>query len=401
MVRTGAESRNLGEGSGDKPLDDLIASALNGREAPWDKSIHTGLDAGATIARIRYHGVSFLLSGRAELLIGWPTEVVRAIRDDARLQGIWESSHRQAVAKAIDALASIGLSSVITKGTALAYSVFPDPAMRQRGDTALIVCAQDAARARLVFKELGWFRSEATPMQESWCYDTGAGFVHTIDLHWQANASAATRLFFTPEEAIARSVALPRLSPMARALDPALLFLAGSLNQVLHSKAGYLVEGKTVFGDGRLIWTFGNHLQLKEYTQADWDRLAREATDRGAAYLCKRTVDAARRWFGTEVPAGFLASLGESGISGDLDAHLFTNGSLARFGRSLRYAYGWRDRLEIIGRNILMDGISLRHRYPSMTSFPLAVLQFRRWVDGRENRSAPRQGRLWAAPATG
>ncbi|MGB3797813.1 MAG: nucleotidyltransferase family protein, partial [Alteraurantiacibacter sp.] len=317
-------------------------------------------------------------------------EITRTIQADARLHGIWESSHKRAVAAAIDTLSENGIASVISKGTALAYCVFPDPAMRQRGDTDLIICASDVARTRKVFEDLGWVRGETSSMQENWSYDTGAGFVHTIDLHWQANASAATRLLFTPEEAIARSTSLQRLSQSARALDPALLFLAGGLNQVLHAVAGYLVEHETVYGDERLIWSFGNHLQLKAFTDADWNILAQEAGKRGAAYLCRTTVEATRARFGTEVPAHFLAALEGSGTSGDIDAYLFEQGSFARLATSLRSAYGLRDLLAILSHNFLMDEIPLRRRYPAMQSYPLAVLQTRRWLDGVSKLVMPR-----------
>ena len=382
MASTGANYRDCSEGSDGTHLKDLIARVLRGQEAVWRKSIGSGQASSATIAAIRYHGVSFLLSARSELMIDWPEEVMQIIRNDARLQGIWESSHKHAVAVVIEELAKNGVSSVISKGTALAYSVFSDPAMRQRGDTDLVVCPEDANCARRVFNDQGWFRGEASSMQENWSYNSGAGFVHTIDLHWQANASAATRQLFTPGEAITRSIDLPRLSPSARSLDPALLFLAGSLNQVLHAVAGYLVEGETIYGQERLIWSLGNHLQLDGFSEGDWDRLAREAVARGAGYLCKTTIEATQSRFQTEVSPRILTILEAEGLSGEIDAFLFEQSALARLGRSLRDAYDWRDRLEILKRNIVMREEPLRHRYPAMDGTPLAILQARRWMEG-------------------
>ena len=61
----------------------------------------------------------------------------------------------------VDALAAAGVPALITKGTALAYTVYPQPWLRPRTDTDLLVRHEDVPAASLALQACGYTRSDA------------------------------------------------------------------------------------------------------------------------------------------------------------------------------------------------------------------------------------------------
>ena len=131
---------------------------------------------------------------------------------------MWELRHHSILSEAVTHLAAAGVSSLVIKGSALAYSIYPDPILRRRGDTDLMIAEESLAEAdevllRLGFKREGSF-APTLNYQSSYISDDGN---HAIDMHWRVSNSPMLANVLTFGELIERAIALPGLSDKAQA----------------------------------------------------------------------------------------------------------------------------------------------------------------------------------------
>ena len=141
--------------------DDFLAQCtrcvVKGEAAPaWSEELN-GVDAEVAVqGRIAFHGIALLLAEHPSVLDDWPEDLRTHTQSEARMQGIWEISHAQAVATLFEALHDAGVTAIAMKGTALAYSLYDDPAIRRRGDTDILIHTLDRDHARRVMREAGF-----------------------------------------------------------------------------------------------------------------------------------------------------------------------------------------------------------------------------------------------------
>jgi hypothetical protein len=211
--------------------------------------------ADALISRAEFHGIALLLTYRGTQGNDWPSPVMAQLTQLARLSGLWEELHRPRITGLIEVLADRGVASIVLKGSALAYLHYPDPALRRRGDTDLLIRPEDLDTTRAALREAGWISpppSRGLYFQESWDIDCGLGMLHTLDLHWHPTDRPVIQKVLRPEDYWASTRLLPRLSPRAAAPDPVIMLVHGAINQFWHETRGILVEGERVVGGRRL-----------------------------------------------------------------------------------------------------------------------------------------------------
>src|SRR5438045_3263394 len=133
----------------------VLARALR-KHAPEDAFDRSALTESAIA-----HGVEALLwealadsQGEAAKLRGELEPRVRA----AATRDLFVRRDLQSV---MSTLAGAGVSALITKGTALAYTVYPQPWLRPRTDTDLLVRHEDVPAASLALHACGYTRSDA------------------------------------------------------------------------------------------------------------------------------------------------------------------------------------------------------------------------------------------------
>ncbi|KLI64624.1 nucleotidyltransferase family protein [Aurantiacibacter marinus] len=346
--------------------------------ATWPSTENLESDGARLWPIIQFHGCALAIAQHRGSLAGWPEALAGRIRDEARLQAVWEATHKAALKKLLSAMADADLELLVIKGTAIAYDVFPDPALRRRGDTDLLARPRDANAVRQVLRELDCQRVAQMSLQEDWRFPPQAGFHHLFDLHWQASSAPGLRGLYEAEEAFLRSVKLPGLSDQARATDPVLTFMSDALNQAMHSVAGYLVDGEVKRGGHRLIWSYGTYLQASRFTDTQWSQLRDLCCERGLAQICLRSLDRAEDDFGTCVPESIRAALVREGDSGEIDRFVLHAGTWERFRFNFGHAANWAQRVDVLRANLFSNEDFLRRKYPDMASMPLALLRLRR-----------------------
>lgn len=359
-------------------VDALLAAAFRGEGAAWPAGWSSAADIGFVQDRIIYHGIAFALCQHLDTCVGWPTAVIGSIREEARMQAFWEESHRQAIAALIGHLAAQGVQSVLLKGTALAYSLYQQPAMRRRGDSDLLVHRRDLVAARKILRTCGFARIESYLWQEAWQYDTGMGFTHVVDLHWHITNSPMLERVFDVEETFRNATPLPQLAPAARRPGTVTLFLQCCINQALHEHHGYYVEDAKLPGGNRLIWALDNHLLAQSLDDAQWRDLADRSLAGGIAAITLAALHLAMRHLGTAVPPDILARLTSAANgtqTGDLSAG---PASLADIRANLRAVHGPRDTLVYLWMIAFPPAEQIRLKYRDAPGWPMPLLYLRR-----------------------
>ena len=120
-------------------IEPLMCAVLRGEHPAWPDEGRDEALIDSFIRRGEYHGVQALLYERLHAAPGWPQDLLQALQRGTISGVMWELRHQQVVVEMLAALARIGIEPVLFKGTALAYSLYPDPALRTRGDTDFFV----------------------------------------------------------------------------------------------------------------------------------------------------------------------------------------------------------------------------------------------------------------------
>lgn len=329
--------------------------------------------------RIKFHGIALLLVQQQPAFPGWPASITAAVKDEARMQALWEASHRRAIARLIEGFAAGGITAAVMKGTALAYGFHADPATRRRGDTDLFLPGANRKAALAVLRRCGFAPSgDRALTQEPWAFTAPDGFIHEADIHWRINSSATVSRALERLGCEARIAALPRLSPKAAALAPIDNLILTCVNRYSHQSFGYHVENSRPADGDRLIWAIDIKLLTAGFTPTDWDRLAELAAVSGTAEVVRAALVFAEQSVKLALPEGFLATLAAA-PGDDTVARFLGEPSAARSLRMEIAAAQSPGELARMLRLWLLPGRAiLAARFPDAKSWPLWVLRLRR-----------------------
>lgn len=364
--------------------DRLLADMIRG-ERPWAGV--GGLlpeEEGRLWDRIRFHGIAYLVAERLESGAASPDELAQRIRTEAQLQAFWEESHASVLRRLFARLQQAGVAALALKGTALAYSLYAEPAARRRGDSDLLVQQRDLAPTRKVLHDLGLYlrrNPHGLQHQETWLCDTGIGFVHAIDLHWQPSESPVMRTAMPADGFFARAQPLGRLHEHARMPSFVDTFIQGAFNQAWHGRHGYLVDGENLVGHGRLIWMIDNARLMATFAPDDWESLTRSARDHGFAPICLAALEQAEGWLGAEAPVEVLDALRKAPQKTVLVKRIESTNLIECFLADLAALPRWRDKAAFILAHALPSRAHVREKYPAQAAWPLPLLYARRGVE--------------------
>ena len=297
----------------------MICAALREDFVPWAADADPAF-AKRLVEGAGEHGVCGLLVRGWEAMRNWPEDVRSGIRGRAAPASFWEVRHRPVLRRLIVEMESRGISPVFIKGTALAYGFYPEPELRARADSDILVLPRQRADAQSALLAAGFTVAgpggrEVFTQQRLYSLVDAAGFEHLIDLHWQINDSAFLSRLFPTEEVIARSVPLAALAPSARAAGKVDLLLLSCVHRDLHclftesQASGREPEGIAGRDPGALIWLYDLRVLAGAMTTEDWRALVEAAFARGLAGTCGAALARARALLGAPCPDEVLVAL--------------------------------------------------------------------------------------------
>jgi hypothetical protein len=369
-------------------VSELICAALRGEKPSWPRA-----DDDVTLDRIcahaSNHGVSALLYERCDAL-GWPAAVRDALRVHAVQHALWESRHQRVIAETLAGLDRIGIRPVLFKGTALAYSLYADAALRSRADTDLIIPADALPAVHDALLALGFERGLAVEgalvsYQASYTLRSASAGTHALDLHWKISNSELLSRLFTYEELRENATPLPRLSHHALGASRVHALLLACLHRATHKQNPFYVDGVPHFESDRLIWLYDIHLLAGELAANEWEAFARIATQKGLRAVCLEGMEHARACFQTVYPQSVLAALTQPGNAEPVSRY-FAGGPMRQQWMNLQALESNSHRARLMREMLLPSADYMRRKYRDAFVGWLPWLYLRRAAGGIAKR---------------
>ena len=365
----------------------LICSVLRQVPADW----RAGEDADAIAAFLaagRYHGVLPLLDAefrRRGDIGSWPQQILDGCREAALTGAMLELARRAENRKVIDALVAAGAAPLLLKGAALAYSHYPNPALRPRADTDLLIPPSRRAAAAMALGALGYAKEtgvegEFVSYQATWTRETGSGISHYLDLHWRINNSQMLARVLNYDELAARAAPLPPLGPNARAPGAVDALLFACLHRAGHANAPYYTGDVAHYGD-RAIWLYDIHLLFTRMSGAELDDFAARAVAKRIRTICADALRRSTEWFGTPIPERVADILNVPGPVEPSTRYLSGGRARQMVGDFLALDR-WSDRAGWVKELAFPSADYMRTKYPDAADAWLPILYARRGLTG-------------------
>ena len=279
----------------------------------------------------------------------------------------------------LTALDTAGVLTVLVKGSALAWTLYPDPALRSRFDTDLFIRREDAGAAGQVMTSLGYRRpaqvtGELVMHQVDYLRTDAAGVRHVFDVHWKLSNRQAVADVLSFDEVMGASVAIEGLDGAGRCPSHVHSLVLACVHRVAHHS-----------GDERLIWLYDIHLLAQALSAEESDALVALSRDRSVTLICADGLLAARRAFGTSLPDGLMERLtpaGRAAASEPSAALLAGQPTLARELLSDLRAIRWRQRVRLLREHAFPSPQYMSAAYTTTNRVLLPALYTHRLVRG-------------------
>lgn len=369
-------------------IEGFLAALLRGENPAWPSGDDSF--AASFLDRAEYHGVLALMHGRLqqepEAARGWPDAVLQACRASAVSQVMWELRHRTLLREVFSQLAAVDIHPVVFKGTALAYTLYPEGTLRSRGDTDFIIPPQTQSLVADTLSTLGFehgcaVSGESISYQESFTRTESTGDAHTLDVHWRINNSELLSRLFSHEELLQHAQAVPALGPDAMAAGRVHALLLACMHRATHKHNPYYVDGVAYYSGDRLIWLYDIHLLAKSFTSAQWDEFLHLADQKGLRSVCREGLELARISFHTVIPEHVLAALENTGQT-EVVARYFASGVLHQQWMDFCAIPGITHKLEFLAETVIPPASYMRQKYPQAKPGSLPWLYLRRATGG-------------------
>ena len=368
------------------PEEHLLLRVLRGESAPWPDNSdaafqHRFLDA------CNAEGLTALVHHRLRSTPAWndwPAAVRGLLVHAATMQSALDMLQERELIAVLTAFAEAGIGALLLKGAALAYSHYPEPALRTRCDADVLIRTADLPAARHLLEGFGYRRPNAvtgTLVSYQECHAKREGPVdHVIDLHWQINNGQVFAHALRFEESYARSVPVPQLAASARALCPSQALLLACMHRAAHLG----VDGPE---GNRLIWLYDIHLIANAMTAGEWRDFEKLCVAKAMRWISLDALACTQQAFATAFPDEVIESLAHAGPREISAAYLDTN-RLELLVTDLRALRSWGSRAVLLRELLFPPAKYLFAKYPTRSQWLLPWWYVRRVADGM--RKTPR-----------
>ncbi len=279
------------------------------------------------------------------------SELYTAVRRLAHSEASRSLLQEQELKRIDAALQRDEIRCLALKGTPLAYTIYPSPALRPRADIDLLFAATDIAAARELLAGLGYrCQPLVTPLERSVFLTTQFTCIRqvrgqpnrVVDAHWRISNSLLFARMLRFEELYRAAAPLHPPTAVIKFPNPAHSLLIACLHRVTEPHRD------------RLIWIYDIHLLVQQSAAKQLAHAAETAVHRGMACVLLEGLVMARDGFGTSVDPALLHMLMEATSNHAEPAArlLHAESMLARRFAELRAATGWRQRLRMLSASL-------------------------------------------------
>jgi len=358
-------------------VESFLLRVIRG-DASWPADVAIS----AVLEDAAYHGVLPLVFQSAHgtpSWAGWPESLRVALRNCVQQCAAIELAHRREVTGVLDALAARGIDAVVLKGAALAHTLYPEPWLRPRSDTDLLI---RAAQRRAVFELLeqqGYCRAESAggDLASAEASFSKAGSLLPLDVHWRISNSPLLSPMAEFQELHARALPVPPLGPHARGPGAVDAVLLATAHRAAHHQVPFYTGARARCGD-RLIWLYDLHLLVPALTPAQLGELAQRAARHRLAGLCLDALQAAHEAFGTALPTTLADDLAHAASRPEPSMAFLRGGRRGLLLAELRALPRWRERWRWLREHALPPSDYMLRKYAARRRWLLPALYVRR-----------------------
>ncbi len=315
----------------------------------------------------------------------WPQSLVQRLRELSLQQSAVEMVTELDLRQLLATFADRGINPLLLKGTPLSYILYPEPGLRPRCDTDLLILAQDREKTASLMQESGYAPLHEAQVdyintQMSYARKSEQGIRCCYDIHWQvSNCNRQFSQEFANGKIFEQAEAIPILGENAHTLTKvdALIFAC-------FHRAGHFSHS----GD-RLIWLYDIHLLFQALTEQEGMRFSQRIKELQIISLCVDALKTAQYWFGTVCPESLQTILYEKNTSGNTQeafAHLLgssrNDGVKKQALLELQGLSTWQKRLLYVVQNFFPPPKFMLWRYHKENKLFLPWLYIRRVAEG-------------------
>ncbi len=308
----------------------------------------------------------------------WPVAVREFVARESRMHAALDMLRESELRSVLSALAASGITTLLLKGAALAYTHYRSPSLRTRCDADVWIRRADRDAAAHALEEMGYTRYDGIAgslVSYEDAFRKRCGTVeHVVDLHWQVNNGQVFARAFAWEDAYARSVPVPQLGAAARTPHPPLALLIACMHRAAHLG----IEGP---GGVRLIWLFDMHLIAGAMRDSEWREFVDCCGTTRMRAIARDALLCTQQRFGTAFPASVIAALAERSAP-ELSARYLRPGRAGTLLTDLRALPTWRKRATLLRESWFPAPDYLLRKYAGHSPRLLPWLYLRRAVEG-------------------
>ena len=359
-------------------IDHFLCQVLRGEPAPWEELPGT-IAADDLNERCRHHGVQSLLyhamHQRPEWS-GWPPQLQQELQAASKAGIAQDLLRSHCLQQLLNSLSRHRVRVILTKGEALALSLYAIPGTRTRSDTDLFIPIAGLMRAQQAVHDAG-FEIHA-PIYKSHQFTVtrkvDPTYAVRFDIHWRIQNSPRFARAISFEEGYANSVELANMGGIRvlDAVDALLLACMHRWGNERHDRA-------------RLIWIYDIHLLISSLPESRLREFAHKAVKRNVHLACLDGVSRAMELFHTSVPGEVLALL-SSPEPKRTWARRFAASNLGLLVDDWQLLPDGRSRLNLLKELFLLSSDALMLKYHKSSKVWLPYLYFRQILGGFTQR---------------
>jgi hypothetical protein len=358
-------------------LDTYLARILRDERPGWPGGWNDPQIISAFRAHVINQRITGLLAGRIGELGDWPPDLHAELRQWRQRLAMWELSHQALLRDVLNAHQRAGIRVVVMKGTALAYSIYSDPASRFRVDSDLLIREQDKPASQDILARLGFSPDLHTRglfgdygFQQMWRLHGRQGLDHALDVHWEVVNSKFLAKVIPVSEVFLQAVPLERLAPGANASDPVTRLLHLCLHRALDAIPNHDIT--------TLNYAYDIYLQASALDEAQWAAFTRRSIAGGIASVCHDALIFARQRLGSNCPQAVLDALSRAPSDPAVADYIHASSSLERTLADIKAMPGAGRKLRLALARMFPSTNFLREKYPGSSASSLPVLFVRR-----------------------
>ncbi|HLF32484.1 MAG TPA: nucleotidyltransferase family protein [Xanthomonadales bacterium] len=283
-------------------IDRFLCQALRGEPAPWEE-LPGNIAVDELNERCQHHGVQALLYHTMHMRHewpGWPPGLRRELEIASKAGIAQDLLRAHYLQQLLNGLRQSRVRVVLTKGEALAASLYAIPGTRARCDSDLFIPIADLMRAQQVVHEAGFEIHAPTYKSHQFTVARKVDPSCTVrfDIHWRIQNAPRFARAISFEEAYAGSVELADMGGI-RVLDAADALMLACMHRC----------GNERHDRDRLIWIYDIHLLISSLEELRLREFAQQAVNRNVQQVCLDGVSRAKELFHTHVPSEVLELL--------------------------------------------------------------------------------------------